>query len=206
MLSRVARSGAARAGFATAAASSDASSPGVRGAFRTVVALGLAGATAFVVEDTLNDLALWRICRNRAAPVIDAHPRLRRSLGTPFRSEAWWNSSVTTRGRGNLASCVFLVDGARASCDVQVTMIRAPSRGVAAYLPNLARNLANPEAWRVSRMEAILPHEREAGLPGRVNLLQDPEPKGAVLDERRKGNRRRWLRWPRWLGGGRNER
>ena len=132
--------------------------------------------------------------------------RLRRSLGTPCRSEAWWNSSVATRGRGNLASCVFLVDGARASCDVQVTMIRAPSRGVAAYLPNLARNLANPEAWRVSRMEAILPHEREAGLPGRVNLLQDPEPKGAVLDERRKGNRRRWLRWPRWLGGGRNER
>ena len=58
----------------------------------------------------------------------------------------------------------------------------------------------------MSRMEAILPHEREAGLPGRVNLLQDPEPKGAVLDERRKGNRRRWLRWPRWLGGGRNER
>ena len=74
MLSRVARSGAARAGFATAAASSDASSPGVRGAFRTVVALGLAGATAFVVEDTLNDLALWRICRNRAAPVIEFKP------------------------------------------------------------------------------------------------------------------------------------
>jgi len=77
MLSRVARSGAARAGFATAAASSDASSPGVRGAFRTVVALGLAGATAFVVEDTLRPRAVAHLpeprgARHRRAPAAAA--------------------------------------------------------------------------------------------------------------------------------------
>ena len=129
-------------------------------------------------------------------PAIETHPRLRRSLGEPLRADAWWNASVTHRGRGNLASCVFLLDGSRASCDVQVVMARAPSRSEGIYafasyaVPNLARNVASPEAWRVVRMEAILPHEREAGLPGRVNLLQEPEPKGGVLETQgRKGGR-----------------
>ena len=67
-------------------------------------------------------------------------------------------------------------------------MARAPSRSEGIYafasyaVPNLVRNAASPEAWRVVRMEAILPHEREAGLPGRVNLLQEPEPRGGILE------------------------
>lgn len=51
-----------------------------RGAFRAVVSVAIAGATAVVVEDTLNDLVLWRICKSHAMPVIDSHPRLHRSL------------------------------------------------------------------------------------------------------------------------------
>lgn len=96
---------------------------------------------------------------------------------------------MTTKGRGNLVSCVFLLDGAKASCDVQVVMARKPgaTKGVAAYAPSLLYNLAVPSAYGVVRMEAILPHEREAGLPGRVNLLQEAEPKGAVLQSRRGG-------------------
>jgi hypothetical protein len=34
-----------------------------------------------------------------------------------------------------------------------------------------------PSAWAVVRMEAILPHEKEAGLPGRVDLMSS-EPEG----------------------------
>ena len=45
------------------------------------MAVGLAAATACVVEDALNDLALWRICVERASPVVEKHPRLLRSLG-----------------------------------------------------------------------------------------------------------------------------
>ena len=131
MLSTVARRAArsapaARRGFAADASGGAPAGAGstAAGALRTVVAVGIAGATAMVVEDALNDLALWRICKNHAVPVIETHPRLLRSLGAPFRSEAWWNSSVTSKARGNLASCVFLVDGSRASCDVQVVMMR----------------------------------------------------------------------------------
>lgn len=53
---------------------------GFGGVFRTVVGLAIGGATAVVVENTLNDLVLWRICKSHAMPVIDAHPRLQRSL------------------------------------------------------------------------------------------------------------------------------
>jgi hypothetical protein len=197
---RAARStSAARRGFAADASGGAPAGAGstAAGALRPVVAVGIAGATALVVEDALNDLALWRICKNHAVPVIETHPRLLRSLGAPFRSEAWWNSSVTSKARGNLASCVFLVDGSRASCDVQVVMMRDPaaSRGAFAWAPNLLRNLAAPTSWRVARMEAILPHEREAGLPGRVNLLQEPEPKGAVLEKQSKSKARGWRGW-----------
>ena len=207
---RAARSGpAARRGFAADASGGAPAGAGstAAGALRTVVAVGIAGATAMVVEDALNDLALWRICKNHAVPVIETHPRLLRSLGAPFRSEAWWNSSVTSKARGNLASCVFLVDGSRASCDVQVVMMRDPaaSRGAFAWAPNLIRNLATPTSWRIARMEAILPHEREAGLPGRVNLLQEPEPKGAVL-EKRSTSKARARGWRGWFGRGKGKR
>ena len=129
-------------------------------------------------------------------------PRLRRSLGAPFRVEPWWNGSVTSRGNGNLASCVYLVDGERASCDVQVVLVRGPGAAYA-YAPNLIRNLAAPEQWRVARMEAILPNEKKAGLPGRVNLLQEePEPKRGARENRRKGDRRdrRSFFRKRWRG------
>ena len=52
----------------------------IGGAFRTVFSVALAGITAGVVENTLNDLVLWSICKSHAMPVIDAHPRLQRSL------------------------------------------------------------------------------------------------------------------------------
>jgi hypothetical protein len=96
---------------------------------------------------------------------------------------------------------VYLVDGERASCDVQVVLVRAPG-SAHAYVPNLVRNLAAPEQWRVARMEAILPHEKTAGLPGRVNLLQEPEPKGGVLanqKKRAKGKKERWRGVKRWF-------
>ena len=130
------------------------------------------------------------------------------SQGEPFKSEAWWNSSVNTRGKGALVSCVFLLDGVKASCDVNVVLARKPGAGggskkkgegggggsvlggLGLYVPNLFYNLAVPGGgFEVVRMEAILPHEREAGLPGRVNLLQEVEPKGGVLEHqgRRKG-------------------
>ena len=195
-------------GFATAAPSpsptSTSSSPAsaastAGGVARTTVAVGLAFATAAMVEDALNDLALWRICVNRSTPVVEAHPRLLNALGAPFRVEPWWNGSVTSRGNGNLASCVYLVDGERASCDVQVVLVRSPGAGgsVQNYIPNLLVNLAAPEHWRVVRMEAILPHEKKAGLPGRVNLLMEVEPKGGVLAEQGKGKRT----WGERLGG-----
>ena len=193
---RAARGLASDASASTSASASDASSAAawtVGDYARTGVALGLAVATAGVCESALNDLFVWSLCKRRAMPAIETHPRLRRSLGEPLRADAWWNASVTHRGRGTLASCVFLLDGSRASCDVQVVMARAPSRSEGIYafasyaVPNLVRNAASPEAWRVVRMEAILPHEREAGLPGRVNLLQEPEPRGASSRRRERG-------------------
>ena len=141
------------------------------------------------------------LLRSVISPVVESHPRLQRSLGAPFRVEPWWNGSVSSRGNGNLASCVYLVDGERASCDVQVVLVRAPG-SAHAYVPNLVRNLAAPEQWRVARMEAILPHEKSAGLPGRVNLLQEPEPKGGVLanqKKRAKGKSERWRGVKRWF-------
>ena len=216
VLSRLARAAARSAarprGVATSAPSTSSASateapPTTSAGFaggvaRTAVAVGLAAATACVVEDVLNDLVLWRICVARASPVVESHPRLQRSLGAPFRVEPWWNGSVSSRGNGNLASCVYLVDGERASCDVQVVLVRAPG-SAHAYVPNLVRNLAAPEQWRVARMEAILPHEKKAGLPGRVNLLQEePEPKGGARENRRKGDRRdrRSFFRKRWRG------
>ena len=53
---------------------------GIGGAFRTAFSVVLAGATAVIVEDTLNDLVLWNICKSHAMPVIEGHPRLQRSL------------------------------------------------------------------------------------------------------------------------------
>ena len=81
----------------------------------------------------------------------------------------------------------------------------AASRGAFAWAPNLIRNLATPTSWRIARMEAILPHEREAGLPGRVNLLQEPEPKGAVL-EKRSTSKARARGWRGWFGRGKGKR
>jgi hypothetical protein len=158
--------------------------------------------TAWVVEDALNDLALWRICVNRATPIVESHQRLQRSLGAPFRVEPWWNGSVTTRGKGNLASCVYLVDGERASCDVQVVLVREPTSPTSGFssLPNLFRNLAAPDQWRVVRMEAILPHEKKVGLPGRVNLLQEAEPKGGILETQKKGGKRKKKFLGEWEG------
>ena len=218
VLSRLARAAARSAarprGVATSAPSTSSASateapPATSAGFaggvaRTAVAVGLAAATACVVEDALNDLLLWRICVERASPVVESHPRLRRSLGAPFRVEPWWNGSVASRGSGNLASCVYLVDGERASCDVQVVLVRGPGAAYA-YAPNLIRNLAAPEQWRVARMEAILPHEKKAGLPGRVNLLREEpvEPKGGARENRRdrgdRGDRRSFFR-ERWHG------
>jgi hypothetical protein len=185
---RAARGFASTSASSTSVSSSDASIAWTVGDYaRTGVALGIAIATAGVCEAAINDLYVWSLCKRKAMPAIETHARLQRSLGEPMRADAWWNASVTHRGKGNLASCVFLLDGARASCDVQVVMARAPSRSegmyaFAAYVPNLLKNVFDPGAWRVVRMEAILPHEREAGLPGRVNLLQEPEPKGGILE------------------------
>jgi hypothetical protein len=220
-----ARRGAARRGFATAAsnpssASTSAPAPTATvfgtasGVARTAVAVGLALATACVVEDALNDLVLWRICVARATPVVESHARLRNSLGEPFRVEPWWNGSVNSRGSGNLASVVYLVDGERASCDVQVVLVRAPGQAFGAVqriMPNLFVNLAAPEGWRVVRMEAILPHEKKAGLPGRVNLLQEVTPKGGILQtqgRQGKGGRKTgWKeRWAGWRGQVRSKR
>jgi len=185
---RAARGFASTSASSTSVSSSDASIAWTVGDYaRTGVAAGIAIATAGVCEAAINDLYVWSLCKRKAMPAIETHARLQRSLGEPMRADAWWNASVTHRGKGNLASCVFLLDGARASCDVQVVMARAPSRSegmyaFAAYVPNLLKNVFDPGAWRVVRMEAILPHEREAGLPGRVNLLQEPEPKGGILE------------------------
>ena len=185
---RAARGLASTSASSTSVSSSDASIAWTIGDYaRTGVAAGIAIATAGVCEAAINDLYVWSLCKRKAMPAIETHARLQRSLGEPMRADAWWNASVTHRGKGNLASCVFLLDGARASCDVQVVMARAPSRSegmyaFAAYVPNLLKNVFDPGAWRVVRMEAILPHEREAGLPGRVNLLQEPEPKGGILE------------------------
>ena len=185
---RAARGFASTSASSTSVSSSDASIAWTVGDYaRTGVALGIGIATAGVCESAINDLYVWSLCKRKAMPAIETHARLQRSLGEPMRADAWWNASVTHRGKGNLASCVFLLDGARASCDVQVVMARAPSRSegmyaFAAYVPNLLKNVFDPGAWRVVRMEAILPHEREAGLPGRVNLLQEPEPKGGILE------------------------
>ncbi len=53
---------------------------GIGVAFRTVFSVAIAGATAVIVENTLNDLVLWNICKSHAMPVIEEHPRLQRSL------------------------------------------------------------------------------------------------------------------------------
>ena len=208
---RAARGFASTSTSSTSVSSSDASIAWTVGDYaRTGVALGIAIATAGVCEAAINDLYVWSLCKRKAMPAIETHARLQRSLGEPMRADAWWNASVTHRGKGNLASCVFLLDGARASCDVQVVMARAPSRSegmyaFAAYVPNLLKNVFDPGAWRVVRMEAILPHEREAGLPGRVNLLQEPEPKGGILETQGgqkggKGNGGGWgTRIGRWF-------
>ena len=50
-------------------------------------------------------------------------------------------------------------------------------------------------------MEAILPHEREAGLPGRVNLLQEEEPEGST-QERSNGTRAGEEKGKREVGDG----
>ena len=208
---RAARGFASTSASSTSVSSSDASIAWTVGDYaRTGVALGIAIATAGVCESAINDLYVWSLCKRKAMPAIETHARLQRSLGEPMRADAWWNASVTHRGKGNLASCVFLLDGARASCDVQVVMARAPSRSegmyaFASYVPNLLKNVFDPGAWRVVRMEAILPHEREAGLPGRVNLLQEPEPKGGILETQGgqkggKGNGGGWgTRIGRWF-------
>ena len=208
---RAARGFASTSTSSTSVSSSDASIAWTVGDYaRTGVALGIAIATAGVCESAINDLYVWSLCKRKAMPAIETHARLQRSLGEPMKADAWWNASVTHRGKGNLASCVFLLDGARASCDVQVVMARAPSRSegmyaFAAYVPNLLKNVFDPGAWRVVRMEAILPHEREAGLPGRVNLLQEPEPKGGILETQGgqkggKGNGGGWgTRIGRWF-------
>ena len=208
---RAARGFASTSASSTSVSSSDASIAWTVGDYaRTGVALGIAIATAGVCEAAINDLYVWSLCKRKAMPAIETHARLQRSLGEPMRADAWWNASVTHRGKGNLASCVFLLDGARASCDVQVVMARAPSRSegmyaFASYVPNLLKNVFDPGAWRVVRMEAILPHEREAGLPGRVNLLQEPEPKGGILETQGgqkggKGNGGGWgTRIGRWF-------
>jgi hypothetical protein len=78
--------GAAKAAREVAAAGGGAEGGGgmgIGGAFRTVFSVALAGVTAAVVENTLNDLVLWNICKSHAMPVIDAHPRLQRSLVRP---------------------------------------------------------------------------------------------------------------------------
>ena len=205
---RAARGFASTSASSTSVSSSDASIAWTVGDYaRTGVALGIAIATAGVCEAAINDLYVWSLCKRKAMPAIETHARLQRSLGEPMRADAWWNASVTHRGKGNLASCVFLLDGARASCDVQVVMARAPSRSegiyaFAAYVPNLLKNVFDPGAWRVVRMEAILPHEREAGLPGRVNLLQEPEPKGGILETQggKKGGKGKGGGWGTRIG------
>ena len=131
---RAARGFASTSASSTSVSSSDASIAWTVGDYaRTGVALGIGIATAGVCESTINDLYVWSLCKRKAMPAIETHARLQRSLGEPMRADAWWNASVTHRGKGNLASCVFLLDGARASCDVQVVMARAPSRSEGMY-------------------------------------------------------------------------
>lgn len=107
-------------------------------------------------------------------------------------------------------SCTFLLDGAKASCDVNVVLVRRPGsgKGAAAYVPNLFYNLASPGSYAVVRMDAVLPHEREAGLPSRVNLLQEAEPKGGVLENqgKKKGQGKKGGKgWFGWFRGKKKE-
>jgi len=74
---------------------------GFGGVFRTVVGLAIGGATAVVVESTLNDIVLWRICKSHAMPVIDAHPRLQRSLAGP-EAASYLVFSILTRQDGGI--------------------------------------------------------------------------------------------------------
>mgnify|MGYP004068786363 CR=1 FL=1 len=192
---------------------------GIGSLARGAVSLAIAGATAVVCESVLNDLVLWRIARDRAIPVIDANDRLKRSLGTPLRADAWWNASVTTRARGNLVTTMFLLDGSKASCDVQVVMIRdkaaadsdadagSPANAfIASVAPNLFANAWAPSRWKEVRVEAILPHEKEAGLPGRVDLLRGEE-EGASepgLGGKKKKRSAARGRWGDWFRRGRD--
>lgn len=66
---------------------------------------------------------------------------------------------MSSRGKGNLVSCVFLLDGAKASCDVQVVMVRAPgaAKGWSAYVPNLFYNVAVPGERMRALHRGVLP-------------------------------------------------
>jgi len=142
----------------------------------------LAGATLVACDAALDDYILYGVAVDlaREHSTMNDDPRLRAALGDGYGVDrAWWNASVSRAGRGAVARVEFALAGARASCDVRVTMTRAndvrDTGGILARVmpASAAHAMAGSRAWRAAAVECSIPTERGGGRTALVSLARE---------------------------------
>ena len=117
-------------------------------------------------RSAVDELLLYRLCREAAMLRARSHPALASALGGgPLAEAAWYNASLSSSRDGTSASCTIPVSGAKAGSDVVVRVLRAEG----GLMPRLLYNALGPGRWEVLTCDALLP--AGGGLPRRLSLL-----------------------------------
>ena len=106
--------------------------------------------------------------------------RLVEALGDDYADDgAWWKSTVSRGGRSDVARVVWTIEGAKAACDVTLTMLnrraeRESGLGWTRFAPpSLAHAALGTSMWTAFAVDCSLPTTRGGGRSALVSLMRD---------------------------------
>lgn len=143
---------------------------------RNAIGFGLAGATAYLTADALNESLMYFRAKQLVAQRVQAgQQKLEQELGANLELGPWYNSSVRITHSGHLAAVTMPLRGESRASDVRVRLVR---KGGLRW--TLLYNIFAPE-WEVMVMDALI--GSEGGLPVAVSMMPPPgEAQAAAAD------------------------
>jgi hypothetical protein len=142
----------------------------------------VAGCTLYACDAALDDYVLLGVAKSlaRERSTIDDDARLREALGDDYADDgAWWKSTVSRGGRSDVARVVWTIEGAKAACDVTLTMLnrraeRESGLGWTRFAPpSLAHAALGTSMWTAFAVDCSLPTTRGGWRSALVSLMRD---------------------------------
>jgi hypothetical protein len=172
---------AARALSSRASAGAPSTSSPRAGPLTIALRAFVAGCTLYACDAALDDYVLLRVAKSlaRERSTIADDARLRDALGDDYADDgAWWTSTVSRGGRSDVARVVWTLEGAKAACDVTMTMSRRRAARDSGFTwtrfapRSVAHAALGTSAWTAFAVDCSLPTTRGGGRSALVSLLR----------------------------------